>query len=130
LHTGIGPEARRPGNWNSFQQGGGVYRACICAVRTWALAAITAAKWNGSHSVEAVELSKAQAAAAVIIAAHVAAVKRLNPTIEVFMTFIVALAVVCDWRRPHQLPALLQHRLGDELQFPCATSVHRQGNHH
>jgi hypothetical protein len=46
--------------------------------------------------VGAVEFSKAQSPAAVIIVARAAAVKRLNPTIEVFMTLIVALAVVCD----------------------------------
>jgi hypothetical protein len=46
--------------------------------------------------VEAVELSNAQAPAAVIAIAHAAAVKRLNPTMEVLMTLILALAMVCD----------------------------------
>jgi hypothetical protein len=46
--------------------------------------------------VEAVEFSNAQAPAAVITIAHAAAAKRLNPTMEVFMTLILALALVCD----------------------------------
>ena len=52
---------------------GVAYRVSICAVHT-----------------------NAQASAAGVIIAHAAAVKRLNPTMEAFMTLILALAVVCN----------------------------------
>jgi hypothetical protein len=55
-----------------------------------ALAAIVEAKWNGSRSIEALELTNAQAPTAVITVAQAAAVKRLSPTVRVFMTFILA----------------------------------------
>jgi hypothetical protein len=62
-------------------------------MRTLAFEAMTEANRNGSRSGEAVELTNAQALTAVISVAQVAAVKRLNVTVRVFMTFFLSLSV-------------------------------------
>jgi len=52
-------------------------------MRTLALAAMIEANWNGSRSIEAVELTNAQALTAVMTVALAAATKRLTPTVRV-----------------------------------------------
>ena len=66
-------------------------RLCNCAVCSSAFAAITAAKLNGSRSVEALAVTNAQALVAVITAAHAMAAKRLNRTLGMLMTIILVL---------------------------------------
>jgi hypothetical protein len=48
-------------------------------MRTLALVAMTEANWNGSRSIEAVEVTNAQALTAVMAVALAATTKRLTP---------------------------------------------------
>jgi hypothetical protein len=86
-------EAGRSPDRDLFQQAmGPELWTCNGALRTSAFAAITAAKLNGSRSVEALELTNAQALVAVITAAPAMAAKRLNRTLRILMTIILVLS--------------------------------------
>jgi hypothetical protein len=85
-------DAGRSPDRDLSQQVGPALRLCNCAVCSSAFAAITAAKLNGSRSVEALELTNAQALVAVITVAHAMAAKRLNPTLRILMAIILVLS--------------------------------------
>jgi hypothetical protein len=80
----------------SLQQSAELSWLSAFAVRTDALAAIAAANWNGSRSLEALAERNAQALVAVMTAAQVAAVIRLNRKVRLFMAVILVLSLVVN----------------------------------
>ena len=92
--TGVTPRIGMPAY--SLQQPAALPWLSAFAVRTDALAAIVAANWNGSRSLEALAETNAQALVAVMTAAQAAAVIRLNRKVRLFIAVILVLSVVVD----------------------------------